>query len=356
MNWLGPAMVGFVTTGTLMLALRPLAVACGFTVGPGGRKSHIGEVPVIGGVAMFFGMIAGLALVPNASHDFLFMFLAGGILLVVGVIDDKRHVSFVVRIGAHTIAATVLVWGGGLLITDLGNLLGSGAVQLGSFAFAFTVLVCISVINAFNFADGIDGLAASLAAIAIGSVAIVSSSFDASIFLTGIVACAAILGFLLFNFPVFFNRKFYSFMGDAGSTLLGIIVFGLTVCVSQGEARPISPVVGLWFVLVPLADFFTCIIRRIAKGKSPFNSGREHLHFILLRGKLSVRQALLILTSFGVAYAGIALLANSLGVPDVVMFGGWVMLISVQYPLVKKIALTARSRCWKRLRAAKLTA
>jgi UDP-GlcNAc:undecaprenyl-phosphate GlcNAc-1-phosphate transferase len=288
MTFLGPAMLGMVTTIALMFALRPLAVSTGLIDSPGGRKSHIGDVPVIGGVAMFIGMIAGMAVVPDVSNVHLWMMFAGGVLLAIGIRDDRRHVSSNVRLVAQAMAAAIMALGANLVISDLGDPLGIGVVYLGSWATMFTVLVTISVINAFNFIDGIDGLAGCLAAIAIGAVAIVAVNLTTSVTTIGIIACASILGFLLFNFPVYMNRNVRSFMGDAGSTLLGLIVVWLTISVSQGEHRVISPVIGLWFVLVPLADLFTCFIRRILNGKSPLSPGREHLHYILMRGRLSV--------------------------------------------------------------------
>ena len=351
MSLFGPAMAGLFTTIAMMLALRPMAVRHGLVDSPGGRKAHVGDVPLVGGMAMFIGMIAGFTLIPAADQRFTYMFLAGAILLVVGVIDDRRHLSTYTRLGAQTVAACVMVFGGDLLIADLGNVFGTGTVHLGAGAVVFTVLVSITVINAFNFIDGIDGLAACLAGIAIAAVAFAGAALPTSITATGFVIFGCILGFLLFNFPTLLNRRVRTFMGDAGSTLLGIVVLWLTIEISQGEGRAISPIIGLWFVLIPLADIFTCFIRRVSKGKSPLQPGRQHLHHILLRGRLGVRQVLFVLTGLAALYAVIALFAHSLGVPDVVMFGGWVVLMFVQYPLIKKIALTTRSQCWKRVRA-----
>jgi len=350
MTLLGPAVIGMITTIALMLALRPLAVSYGFIDSPGGRKSHIGDVPVIGGVAMFIGMAAGIALVPNAHSEHLFMLPAGAVLLGIGTLDDRYRVSLFARLGAQAVGAGIMVFGGHLVIADMGDLLGTGTLHLGAGATMFTILVTITVINAFNFIDGIDGLAGCLAAIAIGAVAIVANSLATPISTVGIVACASIVGFLVFNFPVYLNRRLRSFMGDAGSTLLGLIVVWLTISVSQGEARPISPVIGLWIVLVPLADLFTCFVRRIARGKSPLRPGREHLHYILLRGGLSVRQVLALLTALGGLYAAVGLIGHSLGIPDVIMFGAWVAVMTCQYPLMMKIALWSRGAHWKKLR------
>ena len=350
MTLMGPAVIGLITTITLMFALRPLAVARGFIDSPGERKSHIGDVPVIGGIAMFVGMAAGFAMVPDAVSVHLFMLLAGGILLGIGMLDDRYRVSVYVRLGAQAVAVSVMVFGGHLVITDIGDPLGIGTLQLGAAATIFTALVAIAVINAFNFIDGIDGLAGCLAAIAIGAVGIVAADLTMPITTHAIIACSSIVGFLVFNFPVYLNRRLRSFMGDAGSTLLGLIVVWLTISVSQGETRPISPVIGLWIVLVPLADLFTCFVRRIAKGKSPFRPGREHLHYILLRGGLSVPQVLGLLIVLGGFYAAMGLIGRSLAIPDVVMFGAWVVVMVSQYPLMMKIALWSRCAHWKRLR------
>jgi UDP-GlcNAc:undecaprenyl-phosphate GlcNAc-1-phosphate transferase len=349
MSWILPAVAGALTTVAVMLALRPVASASGLVDRPGGRKSHRGDVPVVGGIAMFFGMTVGLAFVPRALDQYYFMLFAAGILVAIGVLDDRKHVSLIIRFGAQAVASIVMVRAGDLLITDIGDPLGIGIIHMGPWAYPFSVLVCMSVINAFNFIDGIDGLAGSLALVAIGAV-IVAAVGLSSVIVAGIVAAACVIAFLAFNFPANVNRRYRSFMGDAGSTLLGIVVLWLTISVTQGEQRSITPVVGLWFAIVPLADLFTCFTRRILKGSSPFRASRDHLHHILLRGHLSSRHVLLLLTGMGALYAIAGLLMHRAGVPDFPMFIGWSALMSMQYPLTKSIALSARSKCWRRVR------
>ena len=356
MTLIGPAVVGLSITAVFMLALRPMAISIGLIDSPGGRKSHSGEVPLIGGIAMFIGMAVGIALVPDVDREYWYMLLAGGVLLGVGVLDDRYHVSRYVRLGVQAIAALIMVYGGQLVIADIGNPLGLGTLHLGPAAVFFTVLVTVSVINAFNFVDGIDGLAGCLAAVAIAAVAAVAAGWPSSTAAIAVVVCASVVGFLLFNFPAYANWRLRSFMGDAGSTLLGFIVVWLTVCVSQGEAREISPVVGLWFATVPLADLFTCFVRRIAKGRSPMRSGREHFHHLLLRAGLSVRQVLAVLTGLGVLYAAIGLAGHGGGVPDPVLFVAWVAVCASQYWLLRKFATLLRRAHWRQLRNGGLTA
>ena len=148
------------------------------------------------------------------------------------------------------------------------------------------MVITLTVINAFNFVDGIDGLAASMALIALvaGGLASGLSGSPAAI---AVIACGAILGFLPFNFPGNPNSRIRTFMGDAGSTLLGFIVVWFTIAISQGDNRSLSPVAALWFALMPLSDFFYCVARRAAKRKLPLHPGREHFHYMLTRAGLS---------------------------------------------------------------------
>ena len=131
--------LGFAVTVVLTLTLRPLAVALRITDKPGGRKQHIGEIPLVGGIAMFIGMLVAA-------------------------------MSAVQTTGLWTLlvpAALIMMIGDRLYLRDVGDPFGTGRLGLGSFAIPVSVLVALSVINAFNFIDGIDGLAASIALIAL---------------------------------------------------------------------------------------------------------------------------------------------------------------------------------------------
>ena len=236
--------------------------------------------------------------------------------------------------------------GGGLYLRDIGDPFGTGILGLGILAIPLSVVITLTVINAFNFVDGIDGLAASMALIALVAGALVSG-------LTGppaviaLIACGAILGFLPFNFPGYRNNRIRTFMGDAGSTLLGFIVVWFTIAISQGEARSLSPVAALWFALMPLSDFFSCVARRVARRKLPLQPGREHFHYMLMRAGLSGRQVLAVLVAFGLVYAAIGLIGARLKLPDWALFAPWITLLGLQYFIIKRLALLIRHRRWK---------
>lgn len=336
-----PIIVAFTVTLVFMAAFRPLAKSLRLVDRPGGRKSHIGEVPIVGGAAMFIGLLFGFSLLPNSMLADPFLPLAAGLLVAIGVMDDKYALPTSVRLITHTTAVLIMVFGGGLLLHDLGSPFGAGVLELGATSLIVTLLVTVAVINAFNMVDGIDGLAGSLALIALTSVAIVGG-LDAVSTQIALIVIAAIVAYLVFNFPVKANRKIRSFMGDAGSTLLGFVIVWVTIGISQGEARVASPVICLWFASVPIYDLFTCFVRRIANGHSPFKPGQDHFHHTLKRGGLGVRQVLAVLTGLQLVYAGIGLMAHFAGASDLVMFIAWALLGMSQRWIVRKYALIAR--------------
>ncbi len=203
------------------------------------------------------------------------------------------------------------------------------------------------MINAYNLIDGVDGLAGSLALVALLAISVVGG-YAAPSTAIAMTCAAAVGGFLIFNFPVIRNRPLRAFMGDAGSTLLGFTIVWITIGISQGPDRLISPVHCLWFASIPIYDTLTCFVRRSLKGKSPFTPGRDHFHHTLLRGGYGVRQKLAILTGLQVIYAVTALVGVFAGIPDVVMFTGWSVLGLSQWYVIKRIAkLHRRSRLRK---------
>jgi UDP-GlcNAc:undecaprenyl-phosphate GlcNAc-1-phosphate transferase len=199
------------------------------------------------------------------------------------------------------------------------------------------------VVNAFNLVDGMDGLAGLLAIIALLGTVFVSG-FEHPASMIALITISSISAFLIFNFPVPANRDVRCFMGDAGSTLLGFIVVWVTIGISQGPERVVSPVIGLWFASLPSYDLFTCFVRRMINGYSPFRPGRDHFHHTLKRSGLAVRQVVAILSGMQLLYATIGISAHFIGIPDVYMFVSWSVLGVSQRWIMGKIALMWRIR------------
>lgn len=321
MSRIDAAVIAFIITALFILALRPVAFASGFVDRPGGRKGHQGIVPVIGGICMYLGIVAVAPLLAEPIAAQGAFIIAGGVLVAVGALDDRFDLPPAIRLVAQATAALIVCLGTGLVAENLGNLLFLGDIHLGPLALPFTVLVIISVINAFNMMDGLDGLAGGigLASLSAGTLAALVFGDGAGASL-GLIGIAVVLSFLMFNFPTPYNRKVRTFMGDAGSTLLGFVVVCMGLKLAHGPAPIISPVTALWLAALPIFDLFISFGRRIAKGQNPLHPDSEHIHHILFRAGFSVRQVALIMSAMAFTVAATGVLAHRAGIPDGLLF------------------------------------
>jgi UDP-GlcNAc:undecaprenyl-phosphate GlcNAc-1-phosphate transferase len=332
-----------------MFALRPYASSLGLVDRPGGHKQHSGDVPVIGGIAMFIGMFAGLYLVKSDMMIFLITLVATGTLVAVGALDDRRTVPASFRMLAQLGAILVMIFGDNQRLLDIGDPFGTGIIFMGNYEIIFTVVVSLTVINAFNMADGADGLAGSLAFVALIAIAIACGP-GSLFFAVSMTIAASIFGFLLFNYPGKLNQGAKVFMGDAGSTLLGFVIVWISIGVSGGAVKLISPVHCLWFAAIPVFDCLTCFVRRSFQKKSPFSAGRDHFHHRLQASGYSGRQSLGVLVGLQASYAAIGVAGHYAGIADHLMFAAWSALGLSQSLIISLIGGTVRFPRWTRRR------
>lgn len=341
------AAVAIAVTAAFMLALRPFVIDIGLVDRPGGRKFHSRDEPILGGIAMFAGMFSGFILISGIAPSMPSLFVASSLILVIGILDDRFHIPAEVRLMAQVAAVLIMVYGMRLELAGIGNPFGTGEIFMGGFTLIFTMLVTLTMINAYNLIDGVDGLAGSLALIALLSVAAVAGLGHVAT-AAALTISAAIVGFLIFNFPFTWNRKLRSFMGDAGSTLLGFTIVWVTLEICQGSERLISPVHCLWFASIPIYDTLTCFVRRCRARKSPLTPGLDHFHHTLKRGGYEVREVLGILTGLQAFYAIAALIGHFTHVPDVIMFTGWSVLGVTQRFVIRTMAIRHRAALLRR--------
>jgi len=314
-------------TVLFILALRPIAMAVGLVDTPGGRKTHEKSTPIVGGIAMYLGLLFGgisLGILPSIS----WLLLGSSLLIVIGVIDDRFNLSPAVRLIAQTWVALMMIFLANLQITSLGSPLFFDWA-LGVFSVPFTILITLTMINAFNVLDGIDGLSGGVTFIVLGFMAFLS--IDSTTLNLTLLLMATIFGFLLCNTPSNINRKAKCFMGDAGSTFLGFSTIWLGISLSQGESPSMSPVTGLWLVAIPIFDFTVSILRRILSGKSAFTPDRNHLHYILLDAGRSPKKTLFLILMMTLITSTIGLIGQIFSVPDGIMFLLWIALGAIYY-------------------------
>jgi len=324
--------IAFVATIALIVLLRPLAVRVGLVDIPNERKSHRAPTPLVGGLAIFAGLALGFflcdgGLLPISQREVYSFFGAGLLLVGVGVVDDFLDLSPAVRLVAQVLAALLMIFGAGVVLKDLGSMTPGGEVlQLQVLAVPFTVFATLGIINALNMCDGLDGLSGSLAITSLSGLILAAYTWGVPadtvllpILGTGIVA------FLLFNLRLLGRERASVFLGDAGSMFLGFALTWYAIALSQGEHRALPPAAALWFLMIPIFDAVSMMLRRILKGRSPFAADREHLHHIFLLAGYSVNETVLVMT--GVASCGvfIGLVSIYFRVPELVVAGAFLL-------------------------------
>jgi UDP-GlcNAc:undecaprenyl-phosphate GlcNAc-1-phosphate transferase len=311
----------FLVAFLAILALRPLAYAIDLIDRPGGHKTHHGDVPLMGGLAMFFGIVFGLAILGGGFNEINHLLVSATMLIVVGLLDDRFNLSPWLRLAVQFGATLPMMLGADVHITSLGNPFGSGEVQMGMWSYPFTALLIMSSINAFNMLDGMDGLAGGVALSAFIFLAgVAATSGDALPLSHASVMIGAVFAFLIFNAPLKFNESIRCFMGDAGSTILGFFVALLCIELSQGSHPVVQPVTVLWFVAWPIFELLWSTIRRLAAGRSPFKADNQHFHHQLTQAGFGVRSIFGIAIGLSVVFAGVGLLVDWVDVPDAVSF------------------------------------
>src|SRR2546423_3433094 len=148
------AALAFAVTAVLTPMRRPGALRFRITDNPGGRKQHIGEIPLVGGIAMFVGiLLAALTAVQFTGRWTLLV--PAALLVTVGVIDDRYNIGVSARLAAQTCAALVMMIGGGLYLRDIGDPVGTGLLRLRGFAGSGSAPGALSGIKALDLIGGV---------------------------------------------------------------------------------------------------------------------------------------------------------------------------------------------------------
>lgn len=281
-------------TWTALFVLKDVASRIGLMDHPGGRKTHINPTPVIGGLAIYLGVLFISLWTPSVLNEYGDLLAISAIILIIGCIDDYSHMPVIVRMGAQAIAATLMYFAAGNQLHTLGNLFGYGEIHLGILSFPITVFATVGVINAINMSDGLDGLSGGMVTIALAFLGAVAWQEGNTVLFTFIaILLSALIAFLTINFRLPWKKPAIVFLGDSGSTFLGFVLAWLLISSTQGVNASASPVIALWFIALPLMDAIVLLIGRPLEGKSPFQPGRDHLHHILLNMDFSNKRVVL---------------------------------------------------------------
>jgi UDP-GlcNAc:undecaprenyl-phosphate/decaprenyl-phosphate GlcNAc-1-phosphate transferase len=269
---------------------------------PDQRKQHTGEVPLVGGMAVFASLLICSLMLGIPPYTYQMLIIATGVFLV-GVYDDYKHINPWIRLAIQYGAGVLLATWGGIVIINVGNLMAMGEIPLLALAVPLTALSVAGLSNAYNMIDGVDGLAASLIALPLAvlyGLAAQVHHVEAPFLLLMLIPLAI---FLVFNLGPTTTIIPKIFLGDGGSVTLGFLVTSSLVYFSQGENAVIAPVTALWLVTVPLMDMLATMARRLKSGKKLMEADRSHLHYTLMGMGLSSPLTLAVLVSYGLGCA-----------------------------------------------------
>ncbi|MEU0410145.1 MraY family glycosyltransferase [Streptomyces griseorubiginosus] len=366
------AAVTYLLTGPV----RKFAIVAGAMPEIRARDVHREPTPRLGGIAMFFGLCAGLLVadhLTNLSEVFTKSnepraLLSGAALIwLIGVLDDKFEIDALIKLGGQMIAAGVMVMQG---LTILWLPIPSvGSVALTQWqGTLLTVALVVITINAVNFVDGLDGLAAGMVCIAAAAFFLyayriwysygIEAAAPATLF--SAILMGMCLGFLPHNM-----HPARIFMGDSGSMLIGLVLAAGAISIT-GQIDPdalklfagsekaavhqtvpvyIPLLLPLTIIAVPAADLISAIVRRTWRGQSPFAADRGHLHHRLLEIGHSHSRAVWIMYFWSalIAFGSLAYSVNSASMWIVL---GVVFLSAIGLVLLLLPRFTPRAPMW----------
>nr|WP_189764240.1 MraY family glycosyltransferase [Streptomyces sp. SID1034] len=353
------AAVTYLLTGPV----RKFAIAVGAMPEIRARDVHREPTPRLGGIAMFGGLCAGLLVADHLdglnavfqSNEPRALLSGAALIWLIGVLDDKFEIDALIKLGGQMIAAGVMVMQG-LTILWL-PIPGIGSVSLTSWqGTLLTVALVVITINAVNFVDGLDGLAAGMVCIASAAFFMyayrlwygygIEAAAPATLFAA--VLMGMCLGFLPHNM-----HPARIFMGDSGSMLIGLVLAAGAISIT-GQVDPdamklnfggtrdathamlpvfIPLLMPLTIIAIPMADLVLAIVRRTWNGQSPFAADRGHLHHRLLEIGHSHSRAVLIMYFWSalIAFGAVAYSVHSASM--------WIVLLIVALSAVGLVLL-----------------
>jgi UDP-GlcNAc:undecaprenyl-phosphate/decaprenyl-phosphate GlcNAc-1-phosphate transferase len=312
-------LVALSVTYLLTVIAREIALRTGAVAAVRDRDVHAEPIPYLGGLAMLGGLVAAYLVAQrlpflSGSDEFVFddagvVLLAGALVCAVGVVDDIFELDALTKLGGQVLAAGLLVSQGVQFYYfpgPDGTQFSLDVVQ----SAVLTLVVVIGTMNAVNFVDGLDGLAAGV--VGIGAAAFflycyfASAQANLTLATTGALLSAALAGACAGFLPHNFHPA-RLFMGDSGSMLIGLVLsasaltltgqfVGMPTTEGNSLFVTVLPVLlPISLLMVPIVDLVLAVVRRTRAGRSPMSADKQHLHHRLLEIGHSQRRAVLIM-------------------------------------------------------------
>ncbi len=301
------AIYALLIAAVITFALTPVAMRAAWRLGvvdrPDGRRIHDRPIPLLGGVAIFLGIL--VAVLPNLEVDrrYASILIGAGLICLLGVVDYRFGIPPLPKLLGQIACAAIPVATGMTIDSITIPLIEPSTVSFGVLAYPLTIIFIVAVANVVNLADGMDGLAAGVCGISALTFAILALSLGR--ISAGVMAAAvagACLGFLPWNF-----NPAKVFMGDSGALVLGFLLACVSIQGVMKTAAALSLVFPLVVLLVPILDTSFVILKRLKSGQSIASADKNHFHHRLLRVGYTQRQAVGLLYAWSSVLAAFAL-------------------------------------------------
>jgi UDP-GlcNAc:undecaprenyl-phosphate/decaprenyl-phosphate GlcNAc-1-phosphate transferase len=298
--------------------LRSPSIADHLVAHPTDARWHDRSTPTFGGVGIFVGLVVGVAAAVAAgavepTSELLGILAGTGLLFAAGLVDDVRHLSPLMKLAAQFAAAGIAI-AAGLRVELIGNDLLATIVA---------VVWLVGITNAFNLLDNMDGLAATLAAVACGYFAIDAATLheDELVLALSLSLGFACVGFLPFNLRP--SRRAAVFMGDSGSQVLGFMLAALGLAASWTTAGTTvaTMLLPLLVLAIPILDTTLVTLVRLVERRPVTQGGRDHSSHRLVYYGLSESRAVALLALIALALGATGVAYNVLDEPRVTAIG-----------------------------------
>jgi UDP-GlcNAc:undecaprenyl-phosphate GlcNAc-1-phosphate transferase len=259
--------VGFLLSVALTPAIRCLALKRRLLDLPSDRKVHALPVPLLGGIAVSFSLLgavlAGITLLEiTVDGTLLGAMLGAAVLVVLGLIDDRRGMSPTIKLSGQIFAASLVVFAGGHIVF----------IPHEPLAIALSLFWIVGMTNALNLLDNMDGITGGIAVIASGAFFVLSLLSGQTVpAVIALALASAALGYLHYNFP-----PASIFLGDTGSMTIGFLLAVLGLTIGNGQPSPIGLTMPLLVLAYPIFDTTLVTVTRLAGGRKIYLGGKDH--------------------------------------------------------------------------------
>ena len=279
-----------------IIFLTLFANAFGLIDEPDGRKNHVGSIPLVGGLAIYFSLFTSLIVFDIEIPEKLMLVLFFSfVVLLVGLFDDKYHMSVKLRLFFQSIICFLMIEWTALKISSVGIYSATDGVASQAAWTFFTILAIVALMNSLNLIDGIDGLASGVALISFGSILwiVIQELGFGYRELWLVMLISSLLAFFVVNLSLTPLARI--FLGDAGSLVIGFLMGCTLIYYTQPPIGLIEPSFALWCCFLPILDSTQVVIKRFRLGLSVVSPDHNHLHHLLLKLNWSEREVLLVL-------------------------------------------------------------